>query len=82
METLARIAIRGGPGRYFLVTTYRRVGAMTRPLPARTLAWSKRVFAGASTTGMGQRMLAHITEKGPEFTDKKERGLKLTELTQ
>ncbi len=82
METLARIAIRGGPGRYAPVTTYGRVGAATRPLPTRTLPLAKRVFAGAPTSGMGQRMLAHITEKRPPVQGQERARAKLTELTQ
>ena len=82
METLARIATRGGPGRIDPVTTYGRVGAVTRPLPTRTLALSKRVFAGAPTSGMGQRMRAHITEKRPRVHGQESGRAKLTELTQ
>jgi hypothetical protein len=68
METLARIAIRGGPGRYAPVTTYGRVAAVTRPLLARTLALSKRVFAGASATRHGAVNDRHgQTDTGPHY---------------
>ena len=76
METLARIAIRGGPGRYAPVTTYGRVRAVTRPLTdADVGVVQTRVLRRANQRHGANGRWPTLPRSGSGFTDKKERGL-------